>query len=153
MTPIALFLALAAVPDAGPALAWKVTYTTSFGADVGNGKIAASGETTTVVTPVDVRMAAEGVTQGQATGSVLEPRPIDPKVRDAIAALLPKLPKSAAFSTSPYVDDEGWNSANLAIELNGKTVRFQLQQGKRVPPLPPVLNELLKLVGLALKKP
>lgn len=151
-----LLLALAAAPDAGTSLTWKVTYTTSFGSDVGNGEISASGDTETVVTPTAVKLTAESMHKGKTTKNAWGPRPISAAVREAIAALLPKLPKeSAAFSTSPYVNDEGWDSGGISYELGGKSVSFSLQQGKG-DPVPPELTELLKLVtqaSLVLKAP
>lgn len=143
------FLA-ASVVAAAPA--WKVTFSTSSGSDHGNGVTVATSDVTWVVTPEEVTMTAEGTRKGKPVKSaVVKPKPTPPAVRDAIAALLPKLPATdASFSTSQYVDDEGWNSEALAVERDGKTVRFALVQGRGAP-LPPELVELKKLIAQALR--
>jgi hypothetical protein len=145
-----LLLALAAAPDAGVSMKWKVTYTTSHGSDVGNGVVLAQSYTETVVTPSEVTVSAEGTYKGKGSRSTLGPRAIPNELRDAIGALLVKLPKaSTTFSTSPYVNDEGWDNGGIAWELDGKVVSISLEQGPGNPPVPPEVKELIGLVAKA----
>ena len=150
MTPIALLLALAAAPDAGAAPSWRVSYDTSKGSDSGNGRISATAQVSTEVTPRGVTRSTLAMKKGKRFGTAEAPRPLAAEVREAIAALLPKLPVGdASYSTNPNVDDEGWDDAKLVITREGKTVTFQLVQGVQVPAIPPEVQELLKLVAKA----
>ena len=146
MAPLAIILVLAAAPSL------SVTLETSSGTDVGNGKIIATSDTSIVITPTEVRQSSEGTNKGKKSARVEKPKPLVPASRDAIAALLPRLPmQSASFSISPYVDDEGWNSSRLVLVREGTTTTFELVQGKQAPPIPPGLDELRKLIAAALK--
>ena len=41
----------------------------------------------------------------------------------------------------------------MVIVRDGKTLTYELVQGTRAPPSPPVLEELRKLIGVALAEP
>jgi hypothetical protein len=130
-----------------------VTFSTSSGSDVGNGKISATADATAVITPVEVRQTSETTQEGKRSANATKPRPLVPAVRDALTALLPKLPTAnARFSISPYVDDEGWHSSRLVVVRDGKRVEFELVQGKQAPPVPAPVDELRKLVVAAIKE-
>lgn len=146
MTSLILALALTASPDA-----WTFTHEFSSGSDVGNGVISASENVKTVITPTHVRRTTEKMSKGKKTKEVLKPKQLSPEVRDAIAALLPKLPlENTTYSTNPNVDDEGWVNASIVLERQGKSVTLMLQQGKGAP-VPPEVDELLSLMVKALR--
>ena len=119
--------------------AWKVQFSASRGVDHGNGVIVATSDVTYEVTPTEVRITAEGTEKGKPVKSKpISPKKTPPASREAIAALLPSLPKQGGtFSISPYVDDEGWSTEALVVEIDGKAIHFSLEQGKQAPPLPP----------------
>ncbi len=142
---------VAVVLAAAPA--WKVTFSTSHGSDHGNGVIVATSDLTTEVTPTEVRVTVEATRKGQPVKQKpLPPKPTPAAVREAIAALLPSLPKaSGVYSTNPYVDDEGWSTEAIAVDVDGKSLQFSLQQGKVGPPVPPELQKLKALIAQATK--
>lgn len=140
---------LAVVLAAAPA--WKVSWSTSSGTDVGNGKISATSDVSYVVTPTELVATAGGSDHGKPLKEKTSKKALPAAARDAIAALLPAVPPvSATYSISPTVNDEGWYSEALSVEHEGKAVQFQLVQGKQAPPLPESLEALKKAIGRAL---
>lgn len=146
-----MMLALTMVVAAAPA--WKVSWSSSSGTDHGNGKIVATSDVTCAVTPTEVRITAEGTTQGKRAKQKPVTKPTPPEVRDAIAALLPSLPKlGAAYSIGGHVNDEGWANETLDVQVGEKAaVHFALEQGPGGPPVPTELQQLKKLIVQAVK--
>ncbi|MBK7859416.1 MAG: hypothetical protein IPJ65_12495 [Archangiaceae bacterium] len=140
---LALLVTLAAAPPA-----WSVKYSTSVGTDHGNGVIAETQDSQITVTPTEARrVLTRKLKKGKPTTREQKPLPVDGDTAEALAAAVAKLPmENTTYSTSPSVDDEGWNNQTLQVMRAGKTVSFQLVQGKQAPAVPQELTEVIRLV-------
>lgn len=133
---LTLLLMLCAVPDAGVA-AWSVTYETSN----------PSVHALTRLTPFEVSQSIVTTENGKRLGNALKPRPLAAVVREALTALLPRLPaKDATYSIG-----QSSTAVKLVIERAGKSVTLQLVPGTAAPPISAEVKELLTLVDAAVR--